>query len=210
MLSSAQRRDLDDLQLAIARRDQQSIQYLLKRLLAELDYYPALAIVVERLHGWLDIFESYTDQSYAWVRAALVQIANYGVAPDEEALALALRTPPSEPGLGNYLKALHDLGQAMLPKHAPSARVGYLVSALVNVTMAELAESWYGERPDAWRAVRALSFDPVTGEPNDPQAAQMAYSFWTNSGTASLERRCWREIAQAIERALLRGASASL
>ena len=209
MLSPAQRRDLDDLQVAIARRDQQAIQYLLKRLLAELDYYPSIGIVAERLYNWLDIFESYTDESYAWVRAALVQIANYGAAPDEEALSQALSQPPSMPGLGNYLKALHDLGQAMQPKHTPAARVGYLVSALVNVTIAELAEAWYGERPDAWQAVRTLSLDSITGQPNDPQAAQMAYSFWTDSGTSNLERRCWREIAQAIERALLRGVSPS-
>jgi hypothetical protein len=209
MLNPAQRRDLDDLQLAIARRDQQGIQYLLKRLLAEVEYYPALAIVAERLYGWLDIFESYTDDSYGWVRAALVQIANYGAAPDQEALSLALGRPPTAPGLGNYLKALHDLGQAMQPRHTPAARVGFLVSALVNATMAELAESWYGERPDAWQAVRALSFDSVTGEPNDPQAAQLAYSFWMDSSTANLERRCWSEIAQAVEKALLRGVSLS-
>jgi len=207
MLNPALRRDLDDLQMAIVRREQQAIQYLLKRLLAELDYYPTLGLVAERLYAWLDIFESYADESFAWVRPALVRVANYGTAPDQEALALALSSPPSAPGLGNYLKAMHDLSQAMQPQHTPAARVSFLVSALVNATMAELAEAWYSDQPDAWQAVRALNFDPISGEPSDPQAAQLAYQFWTDPRTASLERSCWREIAQSIEQALLRGVS---
>lgn len=203
MLTPAQDSDLRALRASAEARNQASLQFLSKRLLGQLAYYPALAVVVERLSRWLDIFESYYPEE-TWARGLLLTINSYGMKPDEAAVAYALEQSYAEAGVANYVKALYDLSQAMQDKHTPEARVSFLVSALVNVTMAELAESYYGERPEAWARVRANRFDPSTGEASDAEAAQIAYEFWTDASTAALDSACWHEIADSLERALLR------
>jgi hypothetical protein len=203
VLTPAQMSDVKALRSAAEQREQQALQFLTKRLLGQLDYYPALAVVVERLYRWLDIFESYYPEE-TWARDLLLTINSYGMKPDEGAVAQALEAHYAEAGVANYVKALYDLSQAMQDRHTPEARVSYLVSALVNSTMAELVESYYGERPEAWVQVRANRFDPTTGEASDPSAALIAYNFWTDAGTAALDSACWREIADSLERVLSR------
>lgn len=207
-MNAAQRSDLKDLRAAAAARDHEQLQFLLKRLLLSMDYYAALAIVAERLWAWLDIFESYYPEE-AWVRRLLLSIANYGSTPDDSIAEAALGQPFSEPGAGNYIKAIYDLTQAMQPRHGGEVRVGFMTSAVVNGITAEVAEAWYGEHEDAWQRVRANQIDPISGAWSDPQAQQIALAFWLDEQTVALEVACWREVAEAIEAALRRAEARS-
>lgn len=202
-MNAAQRSDLHDLRRAATARDHEQSQFLLKRLLLSMDYYAALAIVAGRLWAWLEIFESYYPDE-AWVRRLLLSIVNYGSPPDDSIAEAALSQPFSEPGAGNYIKAVYDLTQAMQPKHGGEVRAGFMTSALVNAITAEVAEAWYGEHEDAWQQVRANQIDPISGAWSDPEAQQIALAFWLDEQTVALETACWREVADAIEAALRR------
>jgi hypothetical protein len=194
-MNDAQRRDLLDLREAARQRDPQQVQYLAKRLIGQMAYYHALALVVGQLYEFIDIFESYYPQD-TWLRRALVSIASFGTPPDDSAAQMALEQPYHEPGAANFVKAFYDVTQAMQARHTPEARVGYLTSALVNVVMAALVEAWYGERPEAWEHQRL--------HPGDPDALELAYLFWTDEDTARLDTALWLGIADALEQALAR------
>src|SRR5689334_15351826 len=130
MLNDMQKRDLMDLRAAAEQRQPEQVQFLVKKLLMQLDYYVALAATLEQVYRFLDIFESYYPDE-TWLRALLVQIAAYGTAPDEGTAEMALSQSFSAPGAGNYLKAIFDVTQAMQKKHTGEARVGYMTSAIV-------------------------------------------------------------------------------
>lgn len=207
-MNDQQRRDLKDLRAAAQERNQEQVQYILKRLLQGMDYYIALSVPLERLQLFLDIFESYyPDES--WIRKLLLLITTFGTPPEPTIAEAALQETFSAPGAANYVKAVFDLTQAMQDKHSGEARIGYMASAVVNSIMAELAEAWYGEREQDWQRVRSNRYDAEQGTYSDPQAAEIAYAFWTDEATTTLDQRCWMEIADSIEKKLMRYAKAS-
>lgn len=202
-LNLVQKQLLADLRSAANERDPERTQYALKGLLGQLEYYAALAVTLESVYGFLDIFESYEPDA-TWVRAALVQIASYGMAPDDQQAEAAVLQRHEGPGVANYMKAIFDTIQSMQKSHTPEARLSFLASALVNTVMAEIAEAWYGEHIEEWERVRANTFDPLTQTYSDPEAAQIVVAFWSDAGTATLERSSWLAIAKRLERALER------
>ncbi len=178
---------LQQLRQAAENRDPERCQFLLKTLFMDMEFYHALAIVVERARGYLDSFEAaYPDGVFA--RRILMQMVNTGTAP--------ARLPPEAqrnfdyPGAANYMKALADLARALQPGELPG-RIGYLVSATVNAIMAELVEQYYGRRLGAWSLAR--------DEPASAAAREIAYAFWTDEEVALLDTDAWLQVAEAIE-----------
>ena len=151
--------DLDALRKAAHDRDHEQIQYLLKRLVMRLPFYHALAIAVERAHAYAPTFERYYPDA-TWARQVLVYIATVGQTPGE--LPPEAMREYSSPGSGNFVKAVFDLGNAAHQEHQMEARLGYLVSALVNVVMAELVEAWYADKLADWERARGNQVDPAT------------------------------------------------
>lgn len=186
---------LTELRKAAEARDPERCQFLLKSLFMELDFYLALAVVIERARLFLDTFEIYYPDG-VFARQIMMQMVNTGTAP--------ARLPPEalrdfeQPGAANFMKALADLAHALQPGPLPP-RIGYLVSATVNAIMAELVEQYYGPRPGAWAQVRAT--------PADAAASEIAYNFWTDADVALLDTDHWLEVADSIERCLQRQTS---
>ena len=179
---------LDQLRQAAEARDPEQCQFLLKTLFMGMEFYLALAVVIERAQSFLDSFETYyPDGQFA--RQILMQMVNTGTAP--------ARLPPQAlrdfeyPGAANYMKALADLAHALQPGPLPP-RIGYLVSATANAIMAELVEHYYGRRMDDWAMVRA--------EPTAPAAQEIAYRFWTDEEVALLDTDHWLGVADSIQR----------
>jgi hypothetical protein len=202
-MTPQQQRDLIDLRRAAQARDQEQLQFVLKRLLRSLDYFVALSVPLDRAYRFVDIFESYYPEE-AWPRQMLLAITSFGSAPDDSIAEMALQKEFPAPGAGNFLKAIYDITQAMQEKHTGDARIGYMTSAVVNAIMAELAESWYGDRLQDWQRVRRNQYNPDTQTYSDPDAAQIAYQFWTDPQTAALDTASWLEIADQIEKHLTR------
>lgn len=194
-MDTQQRLDLEDIRKVADSRNQEQLQFLLKRLLQRMEYYIALAVPLERIRAFLPIFEQhYPDET--WVKQLLLIINNYGKAPENDISEMALSQEFTTPGVGNFLKAVYDLTQAMQDNHTPEARTGYMASAVVNAIMAELAYAWYSEREKAWEKVRANQ--------EEEQATRIAYIFWTHPDTVKLDKQIWHEIADSIEAKLTR------
>jgi len=179
---------LEQLRQAAEARDPERCQFLLKSLFMEMEFYLALAVVIERARSFLDTFELYYPDG-AFARQILMQMVNTGTAP--------ARLPPEAlrdfdfPGAANYMKALSDLAHALQQGPLPP-RIGYLVSATVNAIMAELVEHYYGRRPEAWERARK--------QPDDPAAREIAYAFWTDEEVALLDTDDWLQVADSIAR----------
>ena len=173
-------------------RDPEQCQFLLKTLFMGMDFFLALAVVIERAQCFLETFETYYPEGN-FARQILMQMVNTGTAPS--------RLPPEAqedfdfPGAANYMKALADLAHALQQGPLPP-RIGFLVSATVNAIMAELVEHYYGQRMDAWTMVRQ--------KPTDPAASEIAYAFWTDEEVALLDTDHWLQVADSIERHLQR------
>ena len=173
-------------------RDPERCQFLLKTLFMGMEFYPALAVVIERAQSFLETFEHYYPEG-TFARQILMQMVNTGTAP--------ARLPPEAqrdfeyPGGANYMKALSDLAHALQPGPLPP-RIGYLVSATVNAIMAELVEHYYGPRMDAWQVLRE---NPETAEARD-----IAYAFWTDEEVALLDTDHWLSVADSVEAQLRR------
>lgn len=194
-MDTQQRLDLEDIRKVAESRNQEQLQFLLKRLLQRMEYYIALSVPMERILAFLPIFEQhYPDET--WVKQLLLMINNYGKAPENDIAEMALQHEFTLPGVGNFLKAVYDLTQAMQDKHTPEARMGFMASAVVNAMMAELAYNWYSEREKAWEKVR--------GNQDEEQAKRIAYIFWTHPDTVKLDKQIWHEIADSIEAKLTR------
>ena len=194
-MDTQQRLDLQDLRKVADSRNQEQLQFLLKRLLQRMEYYIALAVPLERIRAFLPIFEQhYPDET--WVRQLLLMINNYGKAPENDISEMALSQGFTVPGAGNFLKAVYDLTQAMQDKHTSEARIGFMASAVVNANMADLAYAWYSEREKAWEKVRANQ--------EDEQATRIAYIFWTHPDTVALDKQIWHKVADSIEAKLTR------
>lgn len=183
---------LERLRQAAETRDPEQCQFLLKTLFIGMEFYPALAVVIERTQSFLETFETYYPDGI-FARQILMQMVNTGTAPT--------RLPPEAqrdfeyPGAANYMKALSDLAYALQPGPLPP-RIGYLVSATVNAIMAELVEHYYGQCPEAWALVRQ--------KPTSPEASEIAYTFWTDEEVALLDSDHWLQVADSIERHLQR------
>lgn len=178
---------LEELRQAAELRDPERCQFLLKTLFMEMEFYHALAVVVEQARAYLPTFEAtYPDGKFA--RQILLQMVNTGTAP--------ARLPPEAqrdfeyPGAANYMKALADMARALQPGARPG-RIGYLVSATVNAIMAVLVEQYYGRRSEAWTVVRS--------QPASSPAQQIAYQFWTDDEVALLDTDAWLQVAEAIQ-----------
>lgn len=190
--------DIALLREAAEDRDHDQAQFILKRLLQQLDRLIALAVPIERIQAFLPTFEqSYPEEE--WVRKTLLGIVTFGQAPDDNVIQMAFQQDFSQPGAGNFLKAIYDVIQAMQDKHEPQARVGFMVSAVVNANMAELVHYWYAEQPDAWQKVRNNTIDPDTGQPSDAEASQIALAFWTDDDVALLDEDGWMLVADSVE-----------
>ena len=104
-----------------------------------MEFYPALAVVIERAQSYLETFETYYPDG-VFARQILMQMVNTVTVP--------ARSPPQAqrdfeyPGAANYVKALSDLANALQPGPLP-LRMGYLVSATVNAIRAELVAQTY-------------------------------------------------------------------
>ncbi|MGB7339671.1 MAG: hypothetical protein WBC91_12325 [Phototrophicaceae bacterium] len=194
-MDTQQRLDLKDLHQAAEARNQEQLQFLLKRLLQRMEYYVALTVPLERIRAFLPIFEThYPDET--WVRQLLLMINNYGKAPENDISEMALQQDFDVAGVGNFLKAVFDLTQAMHDKHTSEARIGFMASAVVNATMAELVYNWYGERDKAWRLVQ--------DNQGTEQANRIAYTFWTHPDTVALDKQHWHDLADSIEQKVTR------
>lgn len=178
---------LDQLRQAAEKRDPERCQFLLKALFMEMEFYLAVAVVVERAQSFLETFEHYYPDA-GFARQVLMQMVNTGAAPS--------KLPPQAlrdfeyPGAANYMKALSDLAHALQPGPLPP-RVGYLVSATVNAIMAELVEHYYGRRMERWALVR--------GDPASSAAREIAYAFWTDEEIALLDTDHWLQVADSLE-----------
>lgn len=202
-MDTQQRLDLQELRKASETRNQQQLQFLLKRLLQRMEYYIALAVPLERIREFLPIFEqAYPDET--WVRKLLLMINNYGKAPENDIAEMALQHDFTAPGIGNFLKAVYDLTQAMQDKHTPEARIGFMTSAVVNAIMADLAHAWYSDREKAWHRVRENQYDPISEDYLDEQATRIAYIFWTHPDTVALDQQRWLDVADSIDYKLSR------
>ena len=183
---------LGQLRQAAEARDPEQCQFLLKTLFIEMDFYLALAVVIERAQSYLPTFEHYYPDS-RFARQILMQMVNTGTAP--------ARLPPEAmrdfeyPGAANYMKALADLAHALQQGPLPP-RIGYLVSATSNAIMAELVEHYYGQNMDLWSFVRT--------HPQDSKAQDIAYAFWTDEDVAMLDTDHWLQVADSIEKHLQR------
>lgn len=202
-MNTQQRLDLQEMRKAAQERNQQQLQFLLKRLLQNLGYYTALSIPLDRILQFLDTFESYCPEE-TWVRKLLLSINMYGATPNENIAEMALQQSFPSPGTANFFKAVYDLTQAMQDKHSPEARIGFMASAVVNAIMAQLAEAWYGKYEKAWKRIRDSQYDPTTGEYIDEKATRIAYTFWTHPETAKMDTDAWLSLADAIEQKLTR------
>ena len=179
---------LFELRKAAEARDPERCQFLLKTLFMELDFYLALAVVIERARSFLETFETYYPDG-VFARQILMQMVNTGTAPAR--LPLEALREFEYPGAANFMKALADLAHALQPGPLPP-RIGYLVSATVNAIMAELVEQYYGPRPQAWAQFRA-----------EPANSEIAYAFWTDEDVALLDTDHWLQVADSVERRLL-------
>ena len=173
-------------------RDPERCQFLLKSLFMDMEFYLALAVVIERAQSFLETFELYHPDG-GFARQILMQMVNTGTAPS--------RLPPEAqrdfefPGAANYMKALSDLAHALQPGPLPP-RIGYLVSAAANAIMAELVEHYYGQRMDDWLTVRQ--------HPDSAEARAIAYAFWTDEEVALLDTDHWLAVTDSIEGQLRR------
>ena len=191
-MNASQSTTLKQLRKAAEARDPERCQFLLKTLFMDMEFYLALAVVIERAQSFLPTFEHYhPDGKFA--RQILTQMVNTGTAPS--------RLPPEAqrdfefPGAANYMKALSDLAHALQQGPLPP-RIGYLVSATVNAIMAELVEHYYGRHMDRWEIIR--------GNPEGGEAREIAYVFWSDEESALLDTDHWLQVADSIESHLRR------
>ena len=181
---------LSALRQAAEARDPERCQFLLKTLLMRLEFYLALAVVIERARAFLETFEHYYPDA-PFARQILMQMVNTGTAPAR--LPAQAQRDFDYPGAANFMKALADLARALQPGPLPP-RIGHLVSAAVNAMTAELVEQYYGRHIDQWEQVRR--------QPADPKSREIAYRFWSDDEVALLDTDCWLQVAESIERHL--------
>ncbi|GAB1420944.1 hypothetical protein MASR2M15_10720 [Anaerolineales bacterium] len=190
--------DLLALRHAAETRNGDHAQYWLKRLLIHMDYYYSLAVLVERVYDFVETWEGYYPKE-VWPRKIILAVVNVGIKPESALIEMAMQQSFHAPGAGNFLKALYDMTQAMDEKHQPEARLGFIISAIMNANMAILVEAYYGTRLGEWEQVRTNQFDPDTGTYSNPEANQISYQFWTDTDTALIDSDLWLQVADSVE-----------
>ncbi|RMF76863.1 MAG: hypothetical protein D6737_19375 [Chloroflexi bacterium] len=191
--------DLAALRTAAQQRDPEQTQFLLKKIFLSMDFYAVLEIAVTGVHEYAPTFEAQHPKA-TWPRELLTQMVAFGVAPErlpEEAVR-----DFATPGSANFIKAIFDIAHALQRKTAPQAKIGYLVSAIVNTIMARVVYEWYSEHADAWDIISRSHIEPETGMYDDPNATQIAYQFWTDDATARRDINGWLQIIEQIEKKL--------
>ena len=192
MLDRSHAELLRQLRDAAEARDPERCQFLLKSLFMDMEFYLALAVVIERAQSFLETFEHYYPEGQ-FARQILTQMVNTGTAPSR--LPAEAQRDFEYPGGANFMKALSDLAHALQPGPLPP-RIGFLVEATVNAIMAELVEQYYGRRMEAWQILRA--------NPEAPEAREIAYAFWTDEEVALLDTDHWLSLADSVEAQLRR------
>jgi hypothetical protein len=87
---------------------------------------------------------------------------------------------------------LYDLFQATQKTNQSEARIGFLVSAIVNAMTAELVEMYFGEHLDEWEAYRT----------HTEGVEQIALNFWIDDSVARRDAALWHEIADKAKNLL--------
>jgi hypothetical protein len=179
--------DLAKLRDAARARDADQKQFLLKKLYKQLEFVVVLGVSAERTHAYVGTFERYHPDEI-WARRMLRQIVMTASAPDESIIHQAFQHFTT-PGTANFFKALYDLYQGTQKRHASDARLGFLVSAVVNSVMAELVETYFGPQPDLWDRYRAAGED----------YAEIALAFWTDEHVAAHDVDAWISLVDRLE-----------
>ncbi len=180
------REDIAKLRAAAQDRDADQKQFLLKKLYKQLAFVVALGASTETAHNYVDTFERYHPEE-VWPRRMLRQIVMTASAPDEAVIQQAFQHFTT-PGTANFFKALYDLFQGTTTRHAPDARLGFLVSAAVNSMTAALVEGYFGDQPALWEAYRAQG----------PDFTEIALAFWTDEQVAAHDIAAWDALADRL------------
>ncbi len=183
---------LDQLRHAARGRDADELQFALKQLFGRLDFVEALGIAAEQTYQYVDTFEGYHPEE-VWPRRMLLMIVNTATAPERQIIEEAFKHFET-PGSANFIKAMYDLYQGTQETNQREARLGYLVSAVVNAITADLVERYFGERQDQWQAYREQGED----------FQQIALDFWTHDDVAQRDTNRWLGVADAIQARLNR------
>ena len=193
--SNAHQDLLRQLRDAAEARDPERCQFLLKTLFMDLDFYLALAVVIERaqLVSWRPSSTYYPD----WrLRAA---DSDADGEHRHSALSLAAGSAArlhSTRAAANYMKALSDLAHALQPGPLPP-RIGYSGGARPSTRS---WRNWSSSITDrAWMPGRKYGAAPA--EPVAPEAREIAYAFWTDEEVALLDTDHWLSLADGIEAA---------
>jgi hypothetical protein len=181
--------DIAKLQAAATDRDADQKQFLLKKLYKQTEFVVTLGVSTEQAHLYTPTFEAY-HPAEVWPRRMLRQIVMTATTPDEAIIQQAFQHFHT-PGTANYFKALYDLYQGTQKRHGSEARIGFLVSAVVNSIMAELVEMYFGGRQHLWEAYRAQGDD----------FTEIAVTFWTDAAVAARDVRAWQDVAGRLQQA---------
>lgn len=192
--------DVAALRGAAERREWNTLQDTLKRLLAQMEPLIALEIAATRVIDHLPRFEHYYPDA-KWVRQLVMSVVSYASAPDELP-DHALAQFPS-PGCGNFVSAVLDMARAVQPKHTVFERYSFITNAIANVILADLMDFYYSPRPDAWARLtqQADEMDPATGL----SVRQQSYiAFWTDAEVAQRDTAAWLNVANKLSEKLNR------
>lgn len=184
--------DITALRQAAQERNADEAQFLLKRLLPELEFVLALGLAAEQTYRFVDTFEQ-NHPGEVWARRMILQIVNTATAPERTIIEQAFQHFTT-PGTANFIKAMYDLFEATQKTNASAARIGFLTSAIVNAMTAELVDVYFGSRPDVWAEYRSQ------GE----NFNQIAVDFWTDDAVAERDTMLWLRLADEIEKKLAR------
>jgi len=186
--------DLEALRAAAHIRDWGELQAALTRLLLQLDFYAGLEMAVQRVHAHLPVFERAHPEA-VWARQLLVSLVAYGVAPHE--LPPEASQPHASPGAANFILAVFDLCRAVERRTPPDNRIRFVVSAVANAILADLAAFWYSAHPHLWERQQAAGdqLDPDTGL----TVRQQIYTqFWLDEAVAARDTAAWLAVAARV------------
>ncbi len=179
--------DITALRDAARARQADQAQFLLKKLFLQTEFVRALGIAAEQAYRHVPTFER-LHPGEVWARRMILQIVNTATAPERSIIEQAFQHYET-PGTANFIKAMYDLFQATQDTNPGEARIGFLVSAVVNAMTAELVALYFEPRPDDWAAYRA----------QDERFQGIALAFWTDDAVAERDTALWLAIADAVE-----------
>ncbi|MBI5668266.1 MAG: hypothetical protein HZC41_09690 [Chloroflexi bacterium] len=187
--------DLNRLRNAARQRDWGALQDALTRLFMQLEFFTALEIALTRLHDHVPVFERDHPEA-TWARKLLVSVVSFGVAPNE--LPPEAGQPYASPGAANFLAGLFDLLRGVERRTPIENRARFLVSAVSNVILADLAAFWYGQHPDAW-ALQQQRGDEMDADTGLTVRQQIYAQFWLDDTVAQRDTAAWLALADDVE-----------